>query len=100
MTNACYCDKKKQPLGKILVSKGIISEETLAEVLAKQKNLKLVKLNQYPINQQAVHLINERLAQSSQVIPIDFKDGKLVLAMANPLDIHAIDSITISTGYK
>lgn len=92
--------KTRQPLGKILVSKGIISELALAEVLAQQKNLELINLSQYPVNQQAVHLISERFAASSQVIPIDFRDDKLVLAMANPLDIHTIDSVTISTGYK
>lgn len=84
-------------LGRILVDMGVISENQLAEVLAKQKNLPLVNLADYDINLAAATSIQEQVARRHRVIPINYDDGKLVLAMANPLDVHAIDDVRVLT---
>lgn len=84
-------------LGRILVDMGVISENQLAEVLAKQKNLPLVNLAEYDINLAAATSIQEQVARRHRVIPINYDDGKLVLAMANPLDVHAIDDVRVLT---
>lgn len=84
-------------LGRILVDMGVISENQLAEVLAKQKNLLLVNLAEYDINLAAATSIQEQVARRHRVIPINYDDGKLVLAMANPLDVHAIDDVRVLT---
>ncbi|MDP3012879.1 MAG: GspE/PulE family protein, partial [Candidatus Subteraquimicrobiales bacterium] len=45
-------------------------------------------------------LVPERIARRHSAIPIGMEEGKLVLAMANPLDIHAVDDIRVITGYE
>ncbi len=89
-----------KPLGKILVDNGLITEEQLAKALAQQKNLPVVSLSELEIDSMAVTLIPERVARRHLAIPIGFEKGKLVLAMANPLDIHAIDDIRVITSYE
>jgi type IV pilus assembly protein PilB len=86
-----------KPLGRILIGMGVISEGQLAEVLAKQKSLPLINLAEYEINIAAATSIQEQVARRHQVIPINYEDEKLVLAMANPLDVHAIDDIRVLT---
>jgi type IV pilus assembly protein PilB len=87
-------------LGRILIEQNFFTEEEFVTALALQKGLPVVNLNDYRVNVQAVNTISEELAHQHIVIPIDYNKGKLVLAMANPLDIHAIDDVSLVTGVE
>lgn len=89
-----------QPLGKILIEQKIITEEQLAKALAAQKNLPVISLSEYQVDPRAAALISERVARRHMAIPIGYEKGKLVLAMANPLDVHAVDDLRVITGYE
>lgn len=93
-------ETKGRPLGKILTQQRLISEEALAKALAFQKNLSLVDLLDSDVDLNAVSLVNEEIARRYTLIPIGFDEGRLVVAIANPLDVHAIDSIRMITGLK
>ena len=45
-------------------------------------------------------LLPWRMARLRGVIPIGFDDGRLMLAMSDPLDVEAIDETELRTGYK
>ena len=87
-------------LGEILVRELILSEEHLAKALAEQKNLRQVDLASIEIDRNAASLLPIGMARLREVIPIGFREGKLVLAMSNPLDIEAIDETQLRTGHK
>ncbi len=93
-------EENGRPIGEILIKKKYISEEHLAEALANQKHLDVVNLLDYSINPQACSLISQKVAQRNQLIPIDFRDDDLLVATANPLDIQALDNIGLITGFK
>ncbi|RJQ54100.1 MAG: type II secretion system protein GspE [Actinobacteria bacterium] len=86
-------------LGKILAERGVISEEQLAETLAVQKKLDLVDLTEYDIEKEVARLIPSQVAVRYQVLPLAVRDGNLVVAMANPLDVEAVDTLRVMTGY-
>ncbi|HEB12793.1 MAG TPA: type II/IV secretion system protein, partial [Actinobacteria bacterium] len=92
--------KSGRPLGKILKSQNIVSEEALARALAVQKNLDVVDLTEYEVSLIATALINEDVAKRLKVLPIDFIEDRLLVAVANPLDIHAVDSVKMITGHN
>lgn len=87
-------------LGEVLVRELVVTEDQIAEALAKQKDLPHVNLAAYPIDTAAVTLLPVRMARRKSVIPIGFEEGHLVLAMADPLDVEAIDETEIRTGMK
>ena len=93
-------EENDRPIGEILIRKKYITEEHLAEALANQKHLEVVDLIEYAINPQACSLISQNVAQRNQLIPIDFRDKNLLVATANPLDIQALDNIGLITGFK
>ncbi|MBI4744049.1 MAG: Flp pilus assembly complex ATPase component TadA [Actinobacteria bacterium] len=100
LENALLAQKKSgKPIGRILIENSRVSEDQIAHALARQKNLPVVDLNEYNINVHAVASIPETVAKRHMVIPIDYKDGYLVLAMSNPLDVHAVDDLRVITGY-
>ena len=86
-------------LGAILVDDGVIDEDTVARTLAEQKALEFVSLVSYPISRDAAAQVPERVALKRLVIPIDYRDEYIVLAMADPLDVEAIDDVRLRSGH-
>ena len=85
-------------LGQVLVREGAVDEETIARTLAEQKSLEYVSLNTYPISREAAAQVPERVARRSLILPIDYRDDQIVLAMADPLDVEAIDDVHLRSG--
>jgi type IV pilus assembly protein PilB len=87
-------------LGEVLVRLLLVSEEQLAETLARQKDVEYVNLAAIDIDREAATRIPVRLARLKRVIPIGYRDGSIVLAMADPLDIEAIDDVRVRSGKR
>ncbi len=87
------------PLGQALLDLGFITEDELARTLAVQKGLQLIDLANYKIEPLAATSISEKIARRYSVVPVGFEDGHLLVAMANPLNVHAMDDIAVITGY-
>ena len=87
-------------LGEVLVRGLVLSEEDIAEALAKQKGLEHVNLANVSIDRSAVVLLPVRMEKRRAVIPVGFNEDRLVLAMADPLDVEAIDEAELRTGFK
>lgn len=89
-------DKQKgtgKRLGQILVELGFLSEDDMISFLGKQWNIPYVKLSNYLIDTEILKLIPEEVARKYTCIPLYKQAGSLVTAMADPLDIFAIDDI-------
>jgi len=87
-------------LGRVLIDKGVLSEGQLTSVLAEQIGIRYVDLNNYPIDPGAATLVDASLARRYMVIPIDYEDSKLMVAMADPTNVFALDDLRIMTGME
>ncbi|HEY5540902.1 MAG TPA: ATPase, T2SS/T4P/T4SS family [Coriobacteriia bacterium] len=87
-------------LGEVLVRNLVLSEDQIAGALAKREGLRHVNLTHIDIDRTAVALIPVRYAQRKQMIPIGFEGGRMVLAMADPLDVEAIDEAELWSHFK
>lgn len=87
-------------IGEILIEKGYTDEEAIAQVLATQCQTKFFRLAEQPVDSSAVALVNERLAQQHTCIAIHANGGALVLAMANPMNLLAIEDVERATNRK
>lgn len=84
-------------IGDILVETGIISEDQLVEVIAERLNIPKLNLSSMVINPLVINLIPVDMAKRFKIIPV-FKMGNiLTVAMADPLDVIAIDEIKYHT---
>lgn len=89
-----------QPLSKALVEMGFVTESAIASALSKEMDIPYVDLANYEINPHAVTSVPEELALRYLLVPIDFEDKKLVVAMFDPSNIFAIDDLRIVSGYE
>src|SRR5438128_761414 len=89
-----------QPLGRILISRGMVKEADLVAALAKQIGFRFVDLNEYIIEPNAAALVPEQVARRYRALPIGQEDGKLIVAMADPANLFALDDIRTLTGME
>jgi len=86
-------------LGEILIKNGYLTEANLAEALCKQLELPFVSLGNVRPNQQAISSLPENIAERLNVMPLSIApDGKLTVAMSDPLNAFAIDELRMVTN--
>ena len=85
-------------LGRILVRLGYISETAIAQALEQQFGVPHINLSEYVIAAEVIQLVPEAIARRYKVIPVEVVNAKrLILAMADPLDVFAIDDVKIAS---
>ena len=95
--------KRKLKIGETLVDLGFIDELTIAKVLEKQLKVERIQLASIVIDPEILKLVNEQILRKYMVMPFEFHKSNpnvLRVAMADPLDIIAIDDIAIITNLK
>lgn len=80
-------------LGGILIEMGLTSEDAVAQALACQCGAEFIRLDEAAIEADAPAAISERLANQHACIPIRVSQDTVVLAMANPMDLVAIEDV-------
>jgi len=85
-------------IGEIIVKLRMVSDEDVRVALAEHLSTEHVHLDGKDINMDIARLVPEALAKRFNLVAIDEKDGKVLVAMADPLDIVATDTITMKTG--
>jgi type IV pilus assembly protein PilB len=85
-------------LGEILVKLRMLSDEDVRCALAEHLSTERVHLDDREINMDVARLVPEGIAKRFSLVAIEEKDGKVLVAMADPLDIVATDTITMKTG--
>ena len=87
-------------LGRVLVEHGVLSEAQLVEALARQIGLPFVDLSVHAVDGSAVALVPTNVCRRHAVLPIGYDDGRLVLAMADPANVFALDDVRSLTGME
>ena len=85
----------RQPVGRLLVRLGFISEATLRDVLSARQGQHSIDLASANVEAASLLLIPQELAQRHRLLPLCFDPVRntLILVMADPQDIVAIDQV-------
>lgn len=89
----------RELLGKMLINMGFITEEQLAQAIARQWNISFVDLNITDLSLEVARTVPEDVCRRYKLIPVGKEGDKLFLAMADPLDVYAIDHVRLITGF-
>ncbi len=96
-------DEQKKSGGRLgynLTKLGFITEKDLTTFLSRQYGIPTIDMSTQEIDAEIIKLIPEDVAQKYQVIPVSRTGSTLVVAMADPSNIFAIDDIKFLTGYN
>lgn len=92
--------EKGGKLSDILIGKGFVDKRDLMVVLSEELGIPPINLSRYKIDPAVLELIPRKLAQHYQIVPISRMGNLLTVAMADPLNIFAIDEIKTLTGFQ
>jgi len=80
-------------LGQILVELGFVTEEQVVQAVTEQYGFPYLPLKQYTVDPAAVRLVPANVARQYCLIPVDRLADTLSVAMADPLNVHAVEDL-------
>ncbi len=92
--------EKAGKLSSILIEQKFIKEEILISTLSEGLGLPLIDLKRFKIDPEIAKIIPVNIARHYQIIAVSKIGDMVTLAMADPLNIFAIDDVSALTGYK
>ncbi|MDP1656884.1 MAG: GspE/PulE family protein [Rubrivivax sp.] len=86
--------KTGKKMGRLLIEGGLLTEEGLANGLARQLRIPYVNLKTFPFRAELVKLLPESAARRFRALVLEDKDNRLLVAFADPLDLFAFDEVS------
>ena len=85
---------------KIILGMGIVSKKDMMQLLSDEIGVPYVDLEGKTFDPSIVAMLSEEVSRKNNLVTIGKRKDKLVVAMANPLDVYIHDEIRITTGYE
>jgi type IV pilus assembly protein PilB len=96
--------KTSEELGKdltdILISRGLVSEDALGQIIGEFYHVPFVKLSHKVVPMEILSLIPEEAAITFHVVPFARTNDEVSLAMQDPVDLEAREFVKRKTGLK
>lgn len=92
--------QKGGKLSDILVGMGLVSRNDIISILSEELGLPPIDLARYKISPEIIKLIPKKVAKNYQVIPVSKMGNFLTIAIADPLNVFALDDIAAITKHK
>ncbi len=89
------------PLGRVLVELGYATQGSILAVMAQQIGIPYVDFAERKPDPAAVAIVPKELATRYVLMPVGFDEqNRLLVAMADPQNVLALDDLRIITGYE
>jgi type IV pilus assembly protein PilB len=86
---------------RVLLDNGALTQDALSRALAERYGLDHLDLGIFSVDMSAANLVSTAIAKRYQAVPVAFADKRtLLVAMADPSNVLAVDDIAIMTGYE
>ncbi len=92
--------KEGTRLGAALIKLGYIQEADLSTFLSRHYGVPSINLSEFDVDPAVIEVVPPDVAQKYQMVPINRAGATLIVAMADPSNIFAIDDIKFMTGYN
>jgi type IV pilus assembly protein PilB len=88
------------PIARVLVDMGLIAERDRVRCLGKVWGVPFLDIADCVPKPEVLQLLSPQLAKKFKAIPVERNGGRVLVAMANPLDIFVIDELRLTTGLE
>jgi type IV pilus assembly protein PilB len=85
-------------LGHVLVDMGLATPDEILAALGAQLNVRTTRVNAYTVQPDAVSALPEKVARKHTAFPITRIGSTLVVAIATPKDLNALDDLRFASG--
>ncbi len=88
------------PIARVMVDMGLITERDRIRCMGKVWDIPFADLSELNASQDALHSVTPQFAKRFKLLPLTIEDGRLTVAMANPMDVFVIDELRMNTGLE
>ncbi|MBW7957491.1 MAG: Flp pilus assembly complex ATPase component TadA [Deltaproteobacteria bacterium] len=93
-------ENKGTRTGALLVKLGYATEIDIAQTLSYQVGIPFMDMASTTVDPESLKLVSEKLARKYLLVPLYHDKKVLRIAMADPLNLNAIDDLRFSTGME
>ncbi len=83
---------------EIILERGIVNAKQIVQAEAKLLNVDFIDLSTKAISPEILSKIPESVARHYTLIPVEYSNGKLSVAMKDPLDLQLVEFLETKTG--
>ena len=87
-------------LGFALAKMGFVSDDQITDFLSQQYRVRAIELRDMTIDADVLKLVPHEICDRHKIIPVSRAGSSLIVAMADPSNLHAIDDVKFTTGYN
>jgi type IV pilus assembly protein PilB len=93
-------NRSGQALGYTLQKLGFLSDTEITNFLSQQYRVPTINLEEYEIDADILKLVAKEQCERHKVLPVSRAGSSLVVAMADPTNLNAIDDLKFLTGFN
>jgi type IV pilus assembly protein PilB len=90
----------RKRLGEQLIEMGLLSEDDFVLAMATHLEIPHVDLNETSPDPAVVEKLSPEMIRRLSALPLRVEGGRMAVAMLDPLNVHAIDQISLKTGME
>ena len=91
--------RQREGVGKVLLSLGYVGQSDLARAIAGRLRLDFIELSVDDVDPEAACLVDRKLLRRYGMLPLRVEAGRLVVAMKDPTNLHALEDLEKLSGY-
>ena len=77
----------------VLKEMELVDDQKIINLLAEQYGLETINLDDYKIPQEVLDMITPEQAKQYHIVPVEVRNGTLIVAMSDPTDMDTLDSL-------
>jgi len=87
-------------IGDVLVGMGFVTKEDVARANAERLGLRYVEPSEKDVDRGVLELFPEKVLRRHKALPLSLEEGRLVVAVPDPSDLHALEDLKVISGYQ
>ena len=88
----------KTDLANAIVKLGYMSEREISELLARSESVPILDIGSHIVDAFAMDKLPKEFLEKHRILPLADEKGKIILAMAEPIDIETVEEIQFMTN--
>ena len=92
--------EKGGQLSQVMIDSGYISQQELMVSLSEHLGIPPINISKLNISEEVASLLSKQVCRSYLVVPISKMGNTLTVAMADPLNVFALDDLRLMTGME
>jgi type IV pilus assembly protein PilB len=90
--------ESNERLGRVFTRLKMVTEDDLTRILSDQLEIPVFDPGQHKVSAEALAAVPGDLARKYNLLPVQIENGQIQVAMADPLNLDALDDLRVTTG--